>query len=124
MLPLSFKSASNAYFIRYTELIAKTMTTPTLTATRLLARTAPFVRPLASPSLVLRAYSSSSSNPAPTKDDSHPHLYFHHLADGRRIALSYLSTPPKVARSKGVMGWLPNDASAGVGDFEENADFR
>ena len=86
------------------------------------------IRLLASSRSTYRAYSSSSPSsssvtPA-TKDDSHPHLYFHHLADKRRIALSYLATPPKIPHSKGVIGWLPNDASAGVGDFKENTEFR
>ena len=66
--------------------------------------------------------SSSTSHPssAPTKDPSHPHLFYHPSPSGS-LALSFLPRTP-IQGSRTVLGQIPPGA-AGPGDFVENREF-
>lgn len=70
----------------------------------------------------------NSSLPAgASKDNEHPHLYYHLQppppAAPRRIALSFLPQPPAVADSKTVLGYLPAVQGVGLNNFSENKEF-
>jgi hypothetical protein len=75
--------------------------------------------PKTAPFRLTRAYTSS-------RDDSHPHLFYHRLpsTSSPTLALSFLPTPPrKGAESRTVIGFLPASEEAGLDDFRENSAF-
>lgn len=85
----------------------------------------PAVRHLA---LLRRPYSSSSSPPAADNDDP---LHYHPLppSNPRRLALSFLPSPPPSAESHTIVGFLPLPSAPGargptLADFVPNDAFR
>lgn len=76
---------------------------------------------------VSRVRFNSSLGPGSSKDNDHPHLYYHLQppppAAPRRIALSFLPQAPAAADSKTVLGYLPAVQGVGLNNFSENKEF-